>query len=1545
MCRTGHIVVQLCRLFGADIDIERREIFCHDGSRILDDTDTQLQSLCSWCKFFLEGGIRMSENVAPSNTQTLSKQHLLEKIEAGSRFLLYTEDPYTYAVKKQGIFLWYKPDQNLGAFYWGPVGKKEASSRRRIKLKNMTSIMIGKQTKGFQSRVAANAPSSRCFSFIGLKQTLNLQAPDEATLQSWVEAINQILTSAGREVTSEEVESEEGGKPDERERRYSVSVNGKLVNEQPAQPVDVAKMTPDEIVDWMTKGLSFHNYSLNKSNGALIEKKTVFLFYSPQGGGSLCWQGSTGQQYILPLHAISDIFVGKQTKVLMHKAAETLDAARCFSIIGPNVMLNLEAQTPQILQAWLSGIKHLVTRSGKDVVEDMQAENNNGGSSEGARRMSFMAKDASGGNETINQVSKGTKFTSYTEQAAAMIQMFASADGKIKACKEGETKAFMTFKVNEISDIFIGKQTNVFKSAVAEKAVRENCFSIKTAAGDLHLEASAKAHIDLWLKAVKVLLSNSGKDVVDAEEKQAGRRYSFVKKQEIMTRELAGMNKGQPVMRFTAAKSYQATLFMRSGTLYLVPGNVKDIVGAEEKIRLKKMTDIFVGKQTSVMKSPIAAAADANCCFSFVSKKATIDCAFSQREHGEMFLTGIRQVLSGTGKKVLLEDGKKAAPQQGGQRRYSIVGNQAQSEGKGSNAERVAMLTKGENFTMYQLNKTGGVDKSEVTLFLNVAKGSIGTLYWCPVGRKVERSAQSLPLDRIEEVLVGKQSATLTNIGAALAEEEQSFTLMGHREEHGVDVKVELDIESKSVEILSTWLEAISTLVSSYGMEVQVEGEDGTAATGAAAQNKDNGRRFSIIDKGAKPDTKVNTQNGKDCVQMMVRGKMAVMYKLDRQRVAQPKSVFVFFNPAQSKLGVLYWCEPGSREEIRKQSIAFHRITDLFVGRPTEMANAANIDDRRCFSIVTKHRSINFEVASPQDVDKWVSGINHVLTSSGMKMKESKENVEAEATGATPAAAAPTAAAPAAAVGSDKSAPPPAKPAHRRSETRRRFSFVAREHLNSVSKEYKLPSNLPVNPIEAMKKMANRRQTLISTDNQETVQMMRDGRVFIGYADAGDKEFVKKLLLVFYEPSTKAGESGRLYWCNPGTRSKSPFACLPLDEISDVFIGKHSEVLKSAVAESADARKTFSLIGKHQTIDLEAKTEEELTAFLFGIQSIMATAGLKAEEMNEGSQEAGGAYKRRYSIISSKTPGPQEHSGSWVAVCGLSPLGSAIAAKFSKSVVEKSSEVEKCFVWDANVSLAAEHEKKHQSKSVKQLAELSAADVIFMVLPAKELQTTIQGLKKVLKPQTIVVDLTSGDPALTKSIGTSLAVMGVKLLDAPIAGGVAAVMDAKAAVMVGGPAKDHLRVRPLFELIARRVSHVGPLGSGHAVKAVNNAIAAAHLLAATEGLAALSKMGVDLSAALAVVNSSSGRSVLTETIIPEHVLSRKFASGYSLTRMESDVTTGAKLVAEMLPNSRSNLLTSTAPLVQHAAQTLDLEADYTELVKVVEESANLELES
>ncbi len=239
-------------------------------------------------------------------------------------------------------------------------------------------------------------------------------------------------------------------------------------------------------------------------------------------------------------------------------------------------------------------------------------------------------------------------------------------------------------------------------------------------------------------------------------------------------------------------------------------------------------------------------------------------------------------------------------------------------------------------------------------------------------------------------------------------------------------------------------------------------------------------------------------------------------------------------------------------------------------------------------------------------------------------------------------------------------------------------------------------------------------------------------------------------------------------------------------------------------------------------------------------------------------------------------------------------------------------------------------------------AARGAAVVITCLPTSREVQSVLDdGVEQALERGAVLVDCTSGAPEATRAIAARLAERGVEFVDAPVSGGVSGAEQGTLTVMCGGQAAAVERVRPVLESFGKKIVHVGPVGAGMAVKAVNNALLAAHIWSLGEGLALLARSGVPASTALDVINASSGRSNSSQNLFPERVVGRAFPRTFRLALLDKDAATAAAALRDA--HVPSPLLQLTAELMRVAHGVLGDDADHVEAVKVLEEWAGVAL--
>jgi 3-hydroxyisobutyrate dehydrogenase len=225
----------------------------------------------------------------------------------------------------------------------------------------------------------------------------------------------------------------------------------------------------------------------------------------------------------------------------------------------------------------------------------------------------------------------------------------------------------------------------------------------------------------------------------------------------------------------------------------------------------------------------------------------------------------------------------------------------------------------------------------------------------------------------------------------------------------------------------------------------------------------------------------------------------------------------------------------------------------------------------------------------------------------------------------------------------------------------------------------------------------------------------------------------------------------------------------------------------------------------------------------------------------------------------------------------------------------------------------------------------AAADVVITMLPdGRAVEAALfdaPGIAHALRPGTTVIDMSSCNPDGTRRLAATLADRGVTLIDAPVSGGVARARDGTLAIMAGGDAAAIERVRPVLAAIGGTITHVGASGAGHSVKALNNYVSAAGLVAVSEAIHLGMRQGVAPEVLVAVLNASTGRNNTTERKALPFMIPENYAAGFSLALMRKDLGTAAGM-AEALGISPP-LLGPMAALWREAEGALPDGADHT----------------
>ncbi|MDD7968549.1 NAD(P)-dependent oxidoreductase [Actinomycetospora lemnae] len=221
----------------------------------------------------------------------------------------------------------------------------------------------------------------------------------------------------------------------------------------------------------------------------------------------------------------------------------------------------------------------------------------------------------------------------------------------------------------------------------------------------------------------------------------------------------------------------------------------------------------------------------------------------------------------------------------------------------------------------------------------------------------------------------------------------------------------------------------------------------------------------------------------------------------------------------------------------------------------------------------------------------------------------------------------------------------------------------------------------------------------------------------------------------------------------------------------------------------------------------------------------------------------------------------------------------------------------------------------------------TGAEAVLLCLPDSDV---VESVVAELDAARVVVDMSSSEPLRTRALAEQLAGTGRVLVDAPVSGGVSGARAGTLAVMVGGPDEVVADLDPLLAAMGRP-RHVGPVGAGHALKALNNLMSAAHLVASSEAVLVGEEFGLDPAVMLEVVNGSSGRSGSTENKWPNHILPGTYGAGFGIGLMVKDIHIALDLAASTSVPTRH--AAATVALWDEALAELGPTADHTEIAR------------
>ena len=949
----------------------------------------------------------------------------------------------------------------------------------------------------------------------------------------------------------------------------------------------------------------------------------AFLVHSREADAAECASQAAPLQR-MALDELTDIFVGKQQPQL-HMAEE-----RCLSLRSARISLDLEAEAAAVVDAWVEALQALLMAQGQRVLLQDEDE--------------VIDADAA-----LRCMEAGEPFTLLTLAADGCVTplpvRLCYRPGPAESPMGHLTYGDEALPLHTLSDVFLGPQSAAFTALpdgppTAEAASR-CCMSLLFEAVQLDLIAPSEPQLNRWLAGINALLTRAGRSTV-VEDAEVGRANG--------ARSIEGAGDDE------AAKGAECVERMRLGSVFsrfvLVDGGVvverpllryeaNDgglgalVAPAAERMALASLTDVFVGQQTRTFALAPAAARSAALCFSLLSADAVWDLAADDEDTLSAWLSGIHHVLTSTG--AQLEDTLEDAQQHEGEAAaadtpavqppqdaaspaldraaeppkpqcaavrpsFSVVPTAAarsSSSLSASSTAAVVLLERGEWFDLLQ--PAGGLVQ-RAFVFLNPRASRMGCLYWTGASdSRDERVGQSLALHTLSDVLVGAKAAAAASAASWPSGGGHSadgcLSLLSKRERSSMHLRA-----AGGESVVKAWVRSIRSVLQHGGATVHAKDaqkqplrqqpQPASAPEAASVSLATTGS-----DPAQPPPPSPPSPPSVPPTAAAAAAGAAVGWSLPVELRALLSPLFApctmslisgdAMYPVSLCLSALDSCPLLTYRHLspalsssKPRRLTVRRITDLYLGfsAPSLSASAwargGQLRAAAVWSVVTRRACWDLAAAGEDDRAAWVHALRSlILALTRKRVVEEKDDGDTDAD-ADAGAAGPTAAT-------------------------RRVSFA--------------PASAPISGAAALAALTS-------------------GLCFTLYQQVDGLTFKQPIVLFYRQRRAQGRLEDVLYWCDDAPtvdRSApptSPSAALPIDRISDVYLGKQTPLLSSASARAAQDEHCMALLAPAAaTLELEAlRTAPTACATLLAaITFICADAGRRMEEEHGRSGHTG----------------------------------------------------------------------------------------------------------------------------------------------------------------------------------------------------------------------------------------------------------------------------------------------------------------------------------
>ena len=250
-----------------------------------------------------------------------------------------------------------------------------------------------------------------------------------------------------------------------------------------------------------------------------------------------------------------------------------------------------------------------------------------------------------------------------------------------------------------------------------------------------------------------------------------------------------------------------------------------------------------------------------------------------------------------------------------------------------------------------------------------------------------------------------------------------------------------------------------------------------------------------------------------------------------------------------------------------------------------------------------------------------------------------------------------------------------------------------------------------------------------------------------------------------------------------------------------------------------------------------------------------------------------------------------------VAFIGVGNMGGPMAANIAKAGHELA-------VFDSDGVRASRLAAQIGAQALQRISEVAAAEVIVTMLPdgraVRDVATAEGGIASVARAGTIVIDMSSSQPLITRETGAALAAKQIVLIDAPVSGGIERASKGTLTIMIGcNDAAAVQRARPILECMGSTFFEVGRLGAGHVAKALNNVVAASNYAVLAEAMKVAECYGIDETVLIDILNASTGQSFMSSVVMKQFVVPKTYNSGFKVGLLSKDAGIAAELSSQL----------------------------------------------